>query len=84
MDISHPQTGEHLHAAAMNVLDWIVMALLIVGGLNWGAVGLAQFDLVAALLGDGTTGARTVYVLVGLAALYTIYLCIRKMPRVRH
>lgn len=43
--------------------------LLIVGGLNWGAVGLMGKDLVAAALGRGTA-AKAVYVLVGLAAVY--------------
>jgi uncharacterized membrane protein YuzA (DUF378 family) len=37
--------------------------------LNWGLVGLANVDLVAALFGSGTAGARIVYVLVGLAGI---------------
>jgi uncharacterized membrane protein YuzA (DUF378 family) len=56
-----------------NAMDWIAMILLIVGGLNWGLVGLADFDLVAALFGDGSGLSRVVYVLVGLAALYCLY-----------
>jgi uncharacterized membrane protein YuzA (DUF378 family) len=56
-----------------NALDWIAMILLIIGGLNWGLVGLADFDLVAALFGDGSGLSRAVYVLVGLAALYCLY-----------
>jgi uncharacterized membrane protein YuzA (DUF378 family) len=56
-----------------NPMDWIAMILLIVGGLNWGLVGLADFDLVAALFGEGSGLSRVVYVLVGLAALYSIY-----------
>jgi len=56
-----------------NALDWIAMILLIVGGLNWGLVGLADFDLVAALFGDGSALSRIVYVLVGLAALFCLY-----------
>src|SRR5947209_7226676 len=38
----------------MNVLDWIAMALLIIGGLNWGAVGLFETDVVARIFGDMT------------------------------
>lgn len=57
----------------MNVLDWIAMALLIVGGLNWGLVGLFEMDLVARLFGDMTPISRVIYVLVGLSALYSIY-----------
>jgi uncharacterized protein len=45
---------------------------LIVGGLNWGLVGLANFDLVAAIFGDGSALSRAVYTLVGLSALYQI------------
>lgn len=44
--------------------------LLIVGGLNWGSVGLLGKDLVAGLLGARSTMARVVYVAVGLAAAY--------------
>ena len=58
----------------MQALKVLVMILLIVGGLNWGLVGLFNFDLVAALLG-GTVGtysglARTAFVTVGAAAIY--------------
>ena len=56
-----------------NALDWIAMILLIVGGLNWGLVGIADFDLVAAIFGDGSALSRIVYVLVGLAALFCLY-----------
>ncbi len=45
------------------------LILLIVGGLNWGSVGLLGKDLVVALLGRGTA-TKAVYGLVGLAALY--------------
>jgi len=54
----------------MKTIDIIVAALLVVGGLNWGLVGFARFDLVAGLLGDGTWLARIVYILVGLSAVY--------------
>jgi uncharacterized membrane protein YuzA (DUF378 family) len=50
-------------------IDWIAGALVIIGALNWGLVGLANVDLVAALFGSGTAGARIVYVLVGLAGI---------------
>ncbi len=63
----------HTTRRSFGVLDWIAMVLLIVGGINWGLVGLADFDLVATLFGDGSALSRIVYVLVGLAALYSIY-----------
>ena len=55
-------------ARGMNAVDWIAMILLIVGGVNWGLVGLADFDLVATLFGDGSPFSRIVYILVGLAS----------------
>lgn len=57
----------------MGAIDWLAMTLLIVGGLNWGLVGLFNFDLVAALFGQMSGLSRTVYVAVGLSALYSIY-----------
>lgn len=55
----------------MNILDWAAMTVLVVGGLNWGLVGLFGVDLVAAIFGEMTTVSRVVYSLVGLSALYT-------------
>lgn len=69
-----------LAAMRLNALDWIAMVLLIVGGLNWGLVGLFDIDVVARILGLMSTASRSVYILVGLAALYSIYLCVRKLP----
>jgi len=54
----------------MKTLDILAAILLVVGGLNWGLVGLFNFDLVAALLGAGSLLAKAVYTLVGLAAGY--------------
>jgi uncharacterized protein len=48
----------------------LAMLLLIIGGLNWGLIGLFNFDLVAAIFGIMSTWARIVYTLVGLSALY--------------
>ncbi|WP_027366280.1 DUF378 domain-containing protein [Desulfocurvibacter africanus] len=54
----------------MRTLDVITTILLIIGGLNWGLVGLFEFDLVAALFGTMSLFSRLVYVLVGLSAIY--------------
>ena len=58
----------------MRTINLITLLLVIVGGLNWGLVGVAHFDLVAAIFGMkfGETSALSsvVYALVGLAALY--------------
>jgi len=56
----------------MKVLNIITLVLLIVGGLNWGLVGAAGFDLVAAIFGAMSPLSRIVYVLVGLSALWQI------------
>jgi uncharacterized membrane protein YuzA (DUF378 family) len=54
----------------MRTLDGIVAALLIIGGLNWGLVGVANFDLVAFIFGAGSALSRIVYAVVGLCAIY--------------
>jgi uncharacterized protein len=60
----------------MKKLDVLAAALVIVGGLNWGLVALAEFDLVAALVGldfgETNAASRVVYGLVGLGAVYQI------------
>lgn len=56
----------------MKTIDIIAAALLVVGGLNWGLVGAANFNLVSAIFGTGILAA-IVYVLVGLAAVYQIF-----------
>ncbi len=59
-------------------MDKIALLLAVIGGLNWGSVGLFRFDLVAFLCGGATTVlARVIYTLVGLAALWCITLLFR-------
>ena len=53
----------------MAALKWITLILLIVGGLNWGLVGVAKFDLVATILGPMSVLSRIVYTLVGISAI---------------
>lgn len=54
----------------MKTLDVVAFALLVIGGLNWGLVGIFRFDVVAAIFGEMSILARIVYALVGLAAVY--------------
>ncbi len=55
----------------MKTIDVLVAVLLVVGGLNWGLVGLFQFDLVASIFGgQSAVISRIVYSLVGFSALY--------------
>jgi len=56
----------------MKTIDVVVWALLAIGGLNWGLVGVFDFDLVAAIFGQMSMLSRLVYTLVGLAAVYDI------------
>ena len=53
----------------MKAIKIIALILVIVGGLNWGLVGLLDFDLVATLFGDMSSISRVVYTLVGLSAV---------------
>lgn len=59
-------------------MNKFALALTIIGGINWGLIGLFRFDLVAWIFGGSTTiGSRIVYGLVGLAALWCIGLLFR-------
>ena len=61
----------------MSVLNAVTFVLVVVGALNWGLVGLSEFDLVATLFGlsFGQVSAitRVIYLLVGLSALYQLF-----------
>jgi len=54
-------------------LDWVAFVLLVVGGLNWGLIGFFGFNLVEAIFGNMTSISRVVYGLVGLSAVYVVY-----------
>jgi uncharacterized protein len=56
----------------MKTLDLATIGLLIVGGLNWGLVGVFDWNLVAFLFGSGSILSRLVYVVVGMAAIWQI------------
>ena len=57
----------------MKKLNFLAIALLVVGGVNWGLVGTTGFDLVRAIFGDMTFLSRAVYTLVGVAAVYQLF-----------
>jgi len=59
-------------------LEWLALILVVVGALNWGLVGLAQFDLVAALFGGQAAPlARIVYALVGISGILLLAMRLR-------
>lgn len=55
-----------------HVIDIIVAILLIIGGLNWGLIGVANFDLVGSIVGYMDWPARIIYICVGFAAIWQI------------
>lgn len=60
-------------------MDTLALILSIVGGLNWGLIGIFQFDLVAWLFGGvDSIVSRIIYTVVGLSALWCISLLFRK------
>ena len=61
----------------LNVLDWLALLLVVIGDLNWGLVGLFNFNLVATIFGDMTMITKIIYIVVGVAALYTLYFLFR-------
>jgi len=58
-------------------LDWIAMILVIIGGINWGLVGASEYNLVESIFGTDTI-TKIIYILVGLAAVYSIYLLFKE------
>ena len=65
------------------IIDRIALILTIIGGINWGSIGLFRFDIVAWICGGQTAVvSRVIYTLVGLAALWCISL-LHKRDRCR-
>lgn len=58
----------------MTIMDRVALSIAIIGGLNWGSIGVFNLDLVAFAFGDGSALSRVVYTLVGLSALWCITL----------
>ena len=56
----------------MKLLDTISLALLIIGGINWGLVGLFQFNLVDSIFGTLSILSRIIYCLVGISGIYSL------------
>lgn len=59
----------------LGTIDWLAIVLVIVGGLNWGLVGIFNFNLVTAIFGEGSGLSRIVFGLVGISAVYLILIC---------
>jgi len=61
---------------AKGIIDIIALILVIIGALNWGLIGVGVGNIVEAILGTGTI-TTIVYILVGIAGLWTIYLAVK-------
>lgn len=64
--------------AKNNILDWIALILVIIGGLNWGLIGVGVGNIAELVLGQIAILLQIVYILIGLAAIYTIYFAVKK------
>lgn len=69
----------------MKTIDVIALIILILGGLNWGIVGIARYDVIAEIFGRSfghtTAITRLIYIIIGLAALYVIWFRITGLRR---
>jgi len=63
----------------LNTLDWVALVLIVIGGLNWGLVAF-NWNLVDAIFGVGSMLSTVVYGLVGLSAVYAIFMMKKLMP----
>ena len=66
------RTTADTRRSTLGTLSVVAVVLLIIGGLNWGLVGLLNFDLVAALFGQMTALSRLIYILVGISAIIAL------------
>ena len=57
----------------MDLVSKIVLILVIIGGLNWGLVGVFNFDVVSFLFGPMSVLSRTIYILIGLASVWALF-----------
>lgn len=64
----------------MLTLAAIALILVIIGALNWGLVGVMNYNLVSALFGENSKVSKAIYALVGIAGVYSIFLFTRVMP----
>ena len=63
----------------LGAFGWIAVILLLIGGLNWGFMGIFdEFNVLAGIFGKVQPLLRTIYVAIGLSAVWVIYLCFKK------
>jgi len=75
----YPQQPKIFARSDMNMLDRIALILVVLGALNWGSIGLFQFDIVAWIFGgQGAIVSRILYTLVALAGIWCVSLLFRE------
>jgi hypothetical protein len=62
-----------MNRSALSGATWVSIVLAVIGAVNWGLVGLFDFNLVSTLFGPMSTLSRIIYVLVGLSGLYLVF-----------
>lgn len=65
----------------MKTIGWVAFILVVVGALNWGLVGIFDWNLVDAIFGVGSTITRIIYTLVGLSGLWILFTGSKMMPK---
>ncbi len=65
----------------MKIINWIALILVIIGGINWGLIGLMNYNLVETLFGSMPTLVMIIYDLVGLSALYLLFISPKLMKQ---
>lgn len=61
-----------MNKSTLSGATWVAIVLTVIGAVNWGLVGLFDFNLVSAIFGPTSTLSRIVYVVVGLAGIYLV------------
>ncbi len=56
----------------MKVIDYVALALVAIGTVNWGLVGILDFDLVSALFGNMSILSRIIYTIIGICGIYSL------------
>jgi hypothetical protein len=62
-----------MNKSALSPATWVAIVLAVIGAVNWGLVGLFDWNLVSAIFGPMSTLSRIIYVVVGLAGLYLVF-----------
>ena len=60
------------------IVDWLAVVLLLIGGINWGLVGIANIDLVQKIFGSMLTVSKVVYISIGVSALWVLLMSVMR------